>query len=98
MLKGVNKTVIEINCTDHGYFERAILFINPEQSHTSQKRLYADAEKYIDLISLGIKNTDLHSIHERKSVFKDKKVRMLILLSVTLFAAVGGLFLVLNIL
>ena len=47
MLKGVNKSVIEIRCTDSGYFEKAILFVNPEHSHISQKRLRSEAEKYV---------------------------------------------------
>lgn len=94
MLKGVNKTVIEINCTDHGYFERAILFVNPEQSHTSQKRLYAEAEKYIDLLSSDVGNTDFLS----SGKVKNKKIKLLIVLSAMLFVAFGGLVLVLNVL
>ncbi len=94
MLKGVNKTVIEINCTDHGYFERAILFVNPEQSHTSQKRLYAEAEKYIDLLSSDVGNTDFLSSGKAKN----KNIKLLIVLSAMLFVAFGGLVLVLNIL
>ena len=46
MVKGVNKSVIEINCTDNGYFERAILFVNPEYSYLSGKRITAEAEKF----------------------------------------------------
>lgn len=94
MLKGVNKTVIEINCTDHGYFERAILFVNPEQSHTAQKRLYAEAEKYIDLLSCGLGNPEILSPKKVKT----KSFKLLILLSAMLFAVFGGLVLVLNIL
>lgn len=66
MLKGVNKSVIEINCTDSGYFERAILFVNPEQSHISQKRLQAEAEKYIDMIGDGF-DTDFTPKQKGKS-------------------------------
>ncbi len=62
MVKGVNKSVIEINCTDNGYFERAILFVNPEYSYLSSKRIAAEAEKFtlsLDesiIISEGEKN------------------------------------------
>ena len=94
MLKGVNKTVIEINCTDHGYFERAILFINPEQGHTSQKRLYAEAEKYIDLLGSDIEKLDFPVLKKTKN----KNYKTLFLLSGMIFALVGGLFLVFNIL
>ena len=92
MLKGVNKTVIEINCTDHGYFERAILFIKPEQGHTSQKRLNAEAEKYIDFLGQGIK------ISNFPTAKKNKNYRTVFLISGMLFALVGGLALILNIL
>ena len=38
MLKGVNKSVVEINNTDNEYIEKAILFIKPDKqgSHRGQ--------------------------------------------------------------
>lgn len=98
MLKGVNKTVIEINCTDHGYFERAILFINPEQSHMSQKRLHAEAQKYIDLIGSDMNFIKVKTSEAEKKDSSSKRIKLLVLLSAALFASLGILVLVLNIL
>ena len=96
MVKGVNKTVIEISCTDNGYFERAILFVNPEQSHISQKRLYSEAKRYIDSISLNESKSQL-----KGTVMSSKKIprRYPIKLVMALFAltlAAGALFIILN--
>lgn len=51
MLKGVNKSVIEINNTDNEYIERAILFIKPEKQDTHIAIINHKAKKYLN--SLG---------------------------------------------
>ena len=48
MVKGVNKTIIEINNTGNNYFERAILFIDPEYCYLSEKRIKNEALKYLN--------------------------------------------------
>ena len=68
MVKGVNKSVIEINCTDNGYFERAILFVNPEYSYLSHKRITAEAEKFAISLEEGI------LLKKQKSATKPPKV------------------------
>ena len=39
MVKGVNKTIIEINNTGSKYFDRVLLFVNPSHLGVPQKRL-----------------------------------------------------------
>lgn len=96
MLKGVNKSVIEINCTDSGYFERAILFVNPEQSHVSQKRLHAEAAKYIDIIRASIRGEECTPKVKRRPRKSRKKILLLCCAVTLLITTTGILFLVLN--
>ncbi len=39
MVKGVNKTIIEINNTGSKYFDRVLLFVNPSHLSVPKKRL-----------------------------------------------------------
>lgn len=45
MIKGVNRQVLEIHDTGNKYFEKALLFVNPEYSTLSESRLKAAAQK-----------------------------------------------------
>ncbi len=45
MIKGVNRQVLEIHDTGSKYFEKAILFVKPEYSTLSEKRLRNAAQK-----------------------------------------------------
>ena len=99
MVRGVNKTVIEISNTDSGYFERAILFVNHEHSHLSQKRLNAEAEKYVDSIFEGIGEKSKEK--DTKPYIKKAKIgrkKAIISLSIMLLGLVSVLFLFINIL
>ena len=96
MIKGVNKTVIEIKCTDNGYFEKAILFVNPAQGHLSQKRLQSEAEKYVDMIKIGIKTDTVKSPSLIRRQRRKRVARALFLISGALSAAAGIFFLFLN--
>ena len=53
MIKGVNKNVIEIKDTGNAYFEKAVLYINPDYSCRDAHILRAQADKYLN----SIKNT-----------------------------------------
>lgn len=52
MLKGVNKTVVEINNTDDDYIEKAILFINPEKQNSHSAIINHKARKYLNSLYL----------------------------------------------
>lgn len=81
MVKGVNKSVIEMNCLDGGYFERAILFVNPEYSHLSAKRIEAEAKKFISSL-----DSELPSKKERGEKRKNTRWKA-VMLSLLLSAA-----------
>lgn len=99
MVRGVNKTVIEILSTDSGYFERAILFVNPEHSHMSQKRLKSEAEKYVDMIksdmTVGCVPSKVPKTKSSKGLLRDR-LRALAVLMLAVTVAAGILFVILN--
>lgn len=51
-LKGVNKRVIEVQCTENDYIERAILFVHADREGTDRKSLLDEAQKYLSQISI----------------------------------------------
>ena len=53
MVKGVNKTIIEINNTGSKYFDRVLLFVNPAHSHTPHSRLENEAAEIIRIAGEG---------------------------------------------
>ena len=50
MIKGVNRKIVEINRTGNDYFEKAILFINPQKSYSSTQQIDQWAEEYLDSV------------------------------------------------
>ncbi len=53
MVKGVNKTVIEINDTGSNMFDKIILFVAPQYSGLSVSRLRSEAEKTVRECAVG---------------------------------------------
>ncbi len=53
MVKGVNKTIIEINDTGNMMFEKVILFVSPKYGNMSTRRLTDEAEDLIGKYELG---------------------------------------------
>ena len=51
MLKGVNKTVVEINNPENDYIEKAILFINPDKQASKEILINHNAKKYLNSLS-----------------------------------------------
>ena len=48
MLKGVNKRVVEIICTDSEYFEKAVLYVKTDKPEVSPARLEAEAKEFME--------------------------------------------------
>ena len=48
MVKGTNRTVIEINDTGNKMFEKVILFVSAEYGNISTKRLRKESELLLD--------------------------------------------------
>ncbi|MCH5194921.1 MAG: hypothetical protein J1F11_13255 [Oscillospiraceae bacterium] len=51
MIKGVNKRVVEIICTDNEYFEKAVLYVKTDKPEVSSARLEAEARAFMDSIA-----------------------------------------------
>ena len=47
MVRGVNRSIIEVNDTGNKYFERVLFFINPDYSSADDKKLQKAAVDYI---------------------------------------------------
>ena len=48
MLKGVNKSIVEINDTGNMYFERVVLYIRPEMNNVPERHIAREAAEYIN--------------------------------------------------
>jgi len=48
MLKGVNHQIIEVNQTDHPYFERALLFVRSAYAQESPNTLEGEGQTFLD--------------------------------------------------
>lgn len=67
MVKGVNKTIIEINNTGSKYFDRVLLFVNPSHATTPMPFLEHKADELIK--NTGIPDFSLkHKKRGRKTV------------------------------
>ena len=53
MVRGVNRTVIEVSCTEHDLFERAILFVRPG-ARKSEPALRREADEYVALTGMSL--------------------------------------------
>lgn len=47
LIKGVNKQIVEINCTRDEYIEKAILFVNPQKMNVSKAIIAKKAQEYL---------------------------------------------------
>ena len=86
MVKGVNKTVIEVNNTDNKYFEKIVFYVTPEYGNLSAKQLRSAAEKFCYNFESEIKCKAPVTL--RKRVQKKKRIRLGLLL--VAFAVVMG--------
>ncbi len=50
MIKGINKQIIEIKCTNNEYFDKILLFVNSEKYNISGEILKDQALKYSENI------------------------------------------------
>ncbi len=87
MVKGVNKTVIEINNTGSKYFDRVILFVNPSYISAPQSRLESKAAELIRAAEEGRKPP-------RRRRRKRNKARLLLSLAILCAAALTVFLLV----
>ena len=51
MLKGINKQIIEIKCTDNECFDKILLFVNSDKSHLPPEILRKNAVEIASIIT-----------------------------------------------
>lgn len=51
MIKGINKQIIELKCTNDEYFEKALLFVRADRADVPYDELLRSAESYTAEIS-----------------------------------------------
>ena len=74
MVKGVNKTIIEITNTGNKFFNRVILFVSPEYVDKSDKKLTDEAQVLIKRLETA------GSESLRQAVMREKKRKRKIIL------------------
>lgn len=90
MVKGVNKTVIEVNNTGSKIFEKIVFYVTPQYGNLSSKRLQKAASEFSFRFDESGTYTPL-----RTRCRKRKHKRLILGLSLLCFAfAVVGLFLI----
>ena len=90
MVKGVNKTVIEINDTGSVMFDKVVLFVSPQYGNISTKRLNGEAKNLISKFE-----TDLYKTPGVRQRFKIKRrVRIALLIFALAIITAAVLFLI----
>ncbi len=89
MVKGVNKTVIEVNNTGSKYFEKIVFYVTPQYGNLSAKQLKRAASTF----SFNFDNS-LHRKPLRK-FYKMRKLTFLILTTVISISVIGAIMLLL---
>ena len=71
MVKGINRTVIEINDTGNNMFERVILFVTPEYGNISTRQLKKEAQRVIEKYSPDIvEGKRIRNMYRKKRIVK----------------------------
>lgn len=84
MVKGVNKTIIEINETGNVMFDRVLLFVNPCKASGDSSKLKKEAIDYINNLSPDLNVRLLRNRFKRK-----KKIKKLLFLAAGVFLLIG---------
>ena len=95
MVKGINKSVIEITDTQNQYIEKAILFVNARYANHDRGKIEEMSREYLKSVDLPNYCEKVHSRTTRPSRKKYvQAVRALSLLSLLLIAAFTVLLIV----
>jgi len=84
MVKGVSKTIIEVNNTGSKVFEKVVFYVTPEYSNSNRGQLNQAASKFISTYDLGI--PEKNSLRKRH---KKRKIRKSVFVFLGILALVG---------
>jgi hypothetical protein len=85
MVKGVSKTIIEVNNTGSKYFEKIVFYVTPQYGNLSAKQL----KKAASTFSFNFDNTV--SQKSLRKVINRRKIVILSSIGAMLFATIGFL-------
>ncbi|MBQ9920077.1 MAG: hypothetical protein IJO49_04555 [Clostridia bacterium] len=78
MLRGTNKSIIEINETENRYFERALLFVKPEFVNLSPERLNREAKKMLGSLTFSPMGLGRNQTARKRAAQKKRRKILLI--------------------
>ena len=91
MVKGVNKTVIEVNDTGSKLFEKIVFYVTPQYGALSAKQLKRAAREFSFSFSEStVNHKSVRRIHAQK-----RKIRLLLIIGGAALVLAVGLILIL---
>lgn len=91
MVKGVSKTIIEVNNTGSKLFEKIVFYVTPEYGHLSAKQLKKAAGSF----SFNYEDYTLPKKGVRKRYKQKRLVRVILIMGAVLVGAVTALIVIL---
>lgn len=86
MVKGVNRTVIEVHNTGSKYFEKIVFYVTPEYGNLSPKQLERASAQISPIFSQSLQQKSVGSLRKR---CRKKQKRHLVLAAAICMAALG---------
>ena len=68
MVKGVNKTIIEVNNTGSRYFEKIVFYVTPQYGNLSAKQLKKAATNFSFNFDATVPKKTLRKMHKRRKL------------------------------
>ena len=93
MLRGINRSIIEIKDTENSYFERVLIFVKPEFGHLSGATLEKEAEKMIGTITVKPFNSKNKTSARKRAKVKIRK-RAIVCLGIFVLAVVATIMII----
>ena len=84
MLRGINRSIIEINETENKYFEKIIVFVKPEFGNLSDSHLEREAVRLVGNMSAYPFGTKRRLSARKRAEIKRRKIALVF----------GGLFVI----
>lgn len=85
MVKGVNKTVIEVHNTGSKYFEKIVFYVTAEYGNLSPKQLEQASAQISPIFSQTLQQKPINNLRKR---YRKKQKRRLVLAAICM-AAIG---------
>ncbi len=70
MVKGVSKTIIEVNNTGSRYFEKIVFYVTPQYGNLNAKQLKRAASSFSFNFDNSLNTSPLRKRHKQRKMFK----------------------------